>query len=288
MEEIKLVQRDIDNFINYFGEVNTQEIELFRFLGKKIIFLKLLQNNLPSSIEYTYIKQLTSDLLYLIKSYKDDEIRYIYLNIRSIIEAFARLFNEVEYGTNRVTMTVLLENINEYIMVNNLKDKSGKIIDYSRLKSLYSESCLFVHGDSSNKESLSEHYQSVLEPKIVKKEKNKISRTIIFLLDTLIIISSYRFSNKINDYFVRKKDLLKFLVGDFNLGIIKNYSNLIISYNFNDLIILKEIITCRKGSSFPFLNRVIEGYIIESYEIPLSREFDDWDLNITCGLIEST
>ena len=185
-------------------------------------------------------------------------------------------------------MTVLLENINEYIMVNNLKDKSGKIIDYSRLKSLYSESCLFVHGDSSNKESLSEHYQSVLEPKIVKKEKNKISRTIIFLLDTLIIISSYRFSNKINDYFVRKKDLLKFLVGDFNLGIIKNYSNLIISYNFNDLIILKEIITCRKGSSFPFLNRVIEGYIIESYEIPLSREFDDWDLNITCGLIEST
>lgn len=55
MEEIKLVQRDIDNFINYFGEVNTQEIELFRFLGKKIIFLKLLQNNLPSSIEYTRI-----------------------------------------------------------------------------------------------------------------------------------------------------------------------------------------------------------------------------------------
>ncbi|WP_430514922.1 hypothetical protein [Lactococcus lactis] len=286
MKEIKLVQSDIDNFINDFREANTQEEELFRFLGKKIIFLKLLQNSLPTSTEYTYIRQLMSDLLYLVKSYKEDEIRYIYLNIRSVIEAFARLFNEVEYGTNRVTMTVLLENINKYIMVNSLKDKHGEIIDYSRLKSLYSESCLFVHGDSSNNNSLSEYYQSVLSPKIVKKEKNKICRTIIFLIDTLITISSYRFSNKINDYFVRKKDLLKLLVGNFNFEIIKNFSNLIISYNFNGQIILKEIITCKKGGNFPILNQIIEGYIIKSCTIPVSKEFDDWDINITCDLIE--
>lgn len=278
MLELQYLKDDIDALINVLGDLNEEDKSLFRYLGKKAIFIKDLKYNLHVNGEYSYISQLLSDIMYLIKSYKDDEIRYTYLNIRSIIEAYTRLFNRVPYGSNIISMSTLLENINRYITRNNLKDNNGKIINYSRLKSLYSESCLYIHGNKEARQTLHENYQTANNPQIDSKNKNKLNRSIRFLFETLVLLASYRFSTILNDYSIRRKLMLKYLIGDYNVSVIREYSNFISIYNHGTKNIYNDIMTSKKGS--PIVPSIIP---IANYELVSTgstefTKFDDSDI----------
>lgn len=132
------------------------------FISKKIIFLKIIKNSLDDQSDTNfYVSQLISDLMYLIDSYFNENLRYTQLNIRSMIEGVARIFNDVSVRTRQLTMTTLLDNINRYIQNNEVVDGHGKKIKYEDLKSLYSESCLFVHGNVNAHYSLVEFFNQL-------------------------------------------------------------------------------------------------------------------------------
>jgi hypothetical protein len=130
-----------------------------------------------------------------------------------LIEAFFRLFSEVETSTNRITMITLLDNIANYITLNDLRDSKEDSLDYPRLKGLYRECCLYVHGNINAKYSLIEFYNELLNEEITSAQKRKMSNDIKFLASILTNISCYRYSITLNDVFFRGKNKLGFLIG---------------------------------------------------------------------------
>lgn len=285
MIELQYLKKDIDDLIDMVGDLEEEEISLFRYLGKKAIFLKMLKYSMNITDEYSYISQLLSDIMYLIRSYKDNEIRYTYLNIRSIIEAFTRLFNEVPYSSSVISMSRLLEEINIYITKNNLVDSKDQIIDYQRLKSLYSESCGYVHGNKDADQSLSTYYQSLNYLRIDSRHKSRLNRSIRFLIETIILISSYRFSCLLNDYSVRKKEIFRYLVGDFNVSNIKFFSNLIIVYKHGTKEVHRDIMTCRRGTPIVIPIVPIKNFKLLSSGTTNLTAFDDSDIYVECKVI---
>ena len=82
------LKEDIDALINEFGKLNAEDESLFRFLSKDYI-LKEIKISIVNTTVIFYIDQMISDLMYLMASYHKGEVRYFYLNIRSVIEAFS-------------------------------------------------------------------------------------------------------------------------------------------------------------------------------------------------------
>lgn len=291
MSEYLYVKEDIAEFVDMLGYTNQEDLELLRFISKKIIFLKDIKSVIPEiddSVSF-YINQIISDLIYLIESYQKNELRYTYLNMRSLIEGFARLFSLVESGTNKVSMTLLLENINEYINLNDLVDSNGKKLEYSRLKSLYKECCLYVHGNIKANFSLLEYYKEIQNKSITLQQKRKLNSDIKFLINVLITIACYRFSSPLNDIFFRGKLKLEFLIGKENVSLIKNHLNFNISYTFQDPDLgqttIKEIIlTRKKGNEITDISYEFKEYTVISCSIPETTLFVDENQKIICTL----
>lgn len=284
--EYSYIKEDINHLIKELGEINHVDESLVRFLCKKIIFLKEINNAIVDDSIKIYIEQLISDLMHLIICYCKEEERYIYLNSRSIIEVFSRLFNDIEPGTNMVTMTKLLEEIDRYITLNNLLDNQGNILDYSRLKNIYSLSCFYVHGNTKVIHSLSEYYNEAVHKKINDKQKRKISDDIKVMINMLVLIACYRFSSTINDIFFRGKNRLSFLIGEFCVNVVKSYSNFVIYCLLEDEQKFKIVLTGKIGNKLENVDFTLEDYQILFFEIPETLFYDEYNIYLKCGIIK--
>ncbi|NSM90972.1 hypothetical protein HRE55_10585, partial [Enterococcus faecalis] len=231
-----------------------------------------------------YIDQMISDLMYLMASYHKGEVRYFYLNIRSVIEAFSRLFSEVETSTNRITMTTLLDNIANYITLNDLRDSKEDSLDYPRLKGLYRECCLYVHGNINAKYSLIEFYNELLNEEITSAQKRKMSNDIKFLASILTNISCYRYSITLNDVFFRGKNKLGYLIGEFGVKIVKSYSNFIFSCLSGGESIYNVVLTSKKGSKLKVIDFNSDEYEMSYCFRPDTLFFEDYDVYSKCIL----
>lgn len=287
MVEYAYIQEDIRSILNQFGTLNNEDEELIRFLSKKLVFLKEIKISIGSNEMVFYIDQMISDLLYLIDSYFKNEIRYIYLNIRSLIEAYARLFSLVDPKTNRITMTNLLDNINSYISINSLKDNKGNVLDYPRLKGLYSECCLYVHGSINANYSLADYYKELFEV-VTIRQKRKISNDIKFLVNLLITISCYRFSSILNDFFFRGKKKMSYLIGDFLVDVVKRYSNIIVSCFLEKELLYTIVLTDKIGNRIRNIDFEFEDYIITSCTLPKFTYLDEFNIFLECELLKKS
>lgn len=281
------LKAEIIAFLNNIKEaynIDKCENDFLIFISKKIIFLKIIKNSLNDQDDAKfYVDQLISDLMYLIDSYLNGNLRYTQLNIRSMIEGVARIFNGVSVRTKQLTMTTLLDNINRYIQNNEVVDGKGKKLKYEDVKSLYSESCLFVHGNVNAHYSLVEFFNELGKIKISSRRKKVLMEKIERLVNLLINISSYRFATDLNDIFFKEKFELKYLIGEDNVKVIKNFSSVIVTQiDESGLKIGTVIFTKKIGTLVENINPVKETYLLVSCSRLDSLEYEDETKHLTC------
>ncbi|SFE88152.1 hypothetical protein [Peptostreptococcus sp. D1] len=210
--ELKKIKININKFVEHVEDYlnsnsvkcNQSDSEFIRFISKQIIFLKMICFDKELDV---YRISLISDFYFLMNSILENQIRYIFLNKRSIIENYIRLIKKIENG--RVTINAF-EGLSDNKYENYL-DKNY----YSFLKSQYSEACEYIHGGEKWQESLVEDYLSCLKnnSNIGEGFKNKNSfyknfyKSISILNRMMLIEHSY---NMIS-YFHRKGDIIKYL-----------------------------------------------------------------------------
>ena len=198
--EIKEIKSNIKQFLDEIQriaqkqqfEYTQKDHDFFSFIAKHIIFFKYLYKGAQGIYFY---KVLISDLYYLILSIIKCEMRYMYVNERSIIENYMRAIMGVSLEYSHITETVFQE----------MHDKSFQCdftdAEYSLIKSEYATSCGYIHGGN------------VLNDNFTIKERGKYYirlQNILKTFDKLIIAEKTLY---ISGCYHRKKSVMEYLVG---------------------------------------------------------------------------
>ena len=222
-DDINNCKNEIKLFLNHISNVDFSKIELqdydkdfFAFVSKHILFFKYLGLYHQDD---KYFKILISDFYYYIISILKSELRYMYLNERSILENYTRMITRISLDDDHVTERSF----------NNLKLSSDKfgfdISNYSLLKSEYATSCGYVHGGKELTHALSYVFDDCINSTTrLTKRANYYQRMIrvIKYLDSLLICSHPEF---INGCFHRQKALLSYLLGKPSVDLLFNSMN---------------------------------------------------------------
>lgn len=210
--ELAHIKSDINSFITkveeYSEKYNLQldqaDKSFFSIISKHIIFWKYMNRN--NRIGRFY-KVLISDAYNYIISIIKREIRYVYVNERSIIENYTRLLINKTLEEDHVTDKIFKE----------IKNKTYKFVfsndDYSLIKSEYSVSCSYIHGGKVLDESLVYVFEEYMKIEKDFKDKNKYYARIqrILRLFDQMLVSLY--SEEIYGAFLRRKTILEYLIG---------------------------------------------------------------------------
>lgn len=194
------------------GKILKQEDkEFYTFIAKHIIFFKYLYNG---SNNIYFFKVMISDLYYYSLSLLGNEIRYVYLNERSIIENYTRAVVKKSLDEDYVTENIFLK----------MKDMDFRFRfsedDYSLIKSEYVTSCGYIHGGEILNENLAFVLNECLENNDSIKDINKYHariRKILKIYDKMII-SEY--TDFISGVFHRQKTILEYLLGKDSLELL--------------------------------------------------------------------
>lgn len=210
LDRIKFHIRDFLNIISQRNRLNDyQQIDkdFFSFIAKHIFFFRYLYNNDENTHFY---RALISDLYCLILSIIQNNIRYIYLNERSIIENYMRVIMQEKIKDNQVTTSLfkeMSEQLQQIPEVNFTKD------DFSKLKNAYRTSCNYIHGGNLLNDNLVfvlEEYDNMSF--LLSDRKYFYSQLqIVFKIYDKILM--YKKNEYINLCFHRKKSILKYLLG---------------------------------------------------------------------------
>lgn len=218
--ENKQCKQEIENFINHISNIDFLKLDLkqydcdfFAFISKHILFFKYL--NL-TDLENNYLKTIISDFYYYIISILKDEIRYMYLNERSILENYTRLITKTSINSDHVTQ-------NSFDALKTFSNNLGyDISEYSLLHSEYTTSCGYVHGSEKLTHALSYVFDDCINhPAQINKRSNYYNRIkkVITYLDKLLI---HKYPDFISGCFHRRKTLLSYLLGEQNVDLLFN------------------------------------------------------------------
>lgn len=273
-------------------EITQEEKDFIRYFSKKIMFLRELHyvkfffNDRDKKY---YLEQMISDCFYIINTFLEVNSRYFYLNYRSIIEQFCGLFNNISLLNERILMSYELSTIKNFINTNDLKNEKKQKLDYSLLKSCYSNACKYVHGNPNADYLNVSFFQEIedfknLDANRKKKIRKKMKRDVENLFNILFILLSYKYSEIISNLFFRKKEILKFYVEEFCFEIMKNYKTLeIIHKTFDNKILgTSYIVKKKKDDNFSYKEITISNYTLKNknnFEEKLYSEYDesvDW------------
>ena len=113
-QETARIKSNIQSFVEKIKELS-QEFDFdfqqldgnfFSFIAKHIVFFKYLSEGDSSNFSY---KVLISDFYYIILAIVKGEVRYMYVNERSIIENYLRSIMDISVQDNHVTDNVFQE-----------------------------------------------------------------------------------------------------------------------------------------------------------------------------------
>lgn len=185
--------------------INSGDENFFAYIAKHIIFFKNLY--LYSEKRYQY-KVMISDLYFYMLSLITNEVRYVYVNERSIIENYTRILMNTTTKENHVTEKMFVQMKEKY----NISED-----DYSLIKCEYKTSCGYFHGGNILEQNLVFVFKKCLNiDKGIEKRNLYYERVIkvIKIYDKLLISNSF---NQIDGVFYRRKSILKYLLGSKNL-----------------------------------------------------------------------
>lgn len=210
--EIKEIKLNIKNFLEKIQKIaQIQQFDyvqidcdFFSFIAKHIIFFKYLYEGTQESYFY---KVLISDLYYLILSVIKCEIRYVYLNERSVIENYIRAIMEISLENNHITESIF-KKMHDKNFHCDFTDK-----EYSLIKNEYVIACGYIHGGDILNDNLAYVLDECMNNSFEAKERNKYYirlQNALKILDKLIISEKTIY---ISGCYHRKKSIMEYLVG---------------------------------------------------------------------------
>ncbi|NFN18966.1 hypothetical protein FDB52_06995 [Clostridium botulinum] len=210
--ELTLIKSEIKKFndrlediaVSLSRELTQEEREFYVFISKHIMVFKYLYKVMSNQY---FFKVMISDLYYFILSILKGEIRYVYVNERSIIENYTRAITRKTVEEDHVTEKLFL------------RMKSIKFSfeftekDYALIKDEYTTACGYIHGGNILNDSLVSVLDECLENNVRIKDINKYHNRIkkIFKIYDKMLISEY--GEYISGCFHRKKTILEYLLG---------------------------------------------------------------------------
>lgn len=210
--EIKHIKSDISSFIirlqEYAGEhdaiMEETDRQFFSVIAKHIVFWKYVV--FPNNLGRFYRVLISDGYNYIISIIKN-EIRYVYVNERSIIENYIRLIINKTLEEDHVTDKIFSEIKQHKYLFEFTED------EFSLIKSEYSVSCSYIHGGSYLDENLIYGFDECIKNEKTLKNKNKYYARICRMLKILdkMLISTY--TDEISGSFFRKKSVLEYLMG---------------------------------------------------------------------------
>ncbi len=219
--EINTIKQNIKSFIIKIFDlakennriVDKNEEEFFIYLSKHIVFFKYLYLGLGKNYFY---KVIISDIYNFMFSIIKNDIRYIYVNERSIIENYIRAIMRKTIEDDHVTNKLFLDMKAKNFLFNFTED------DYSLIKSQYSTACNYIHGGEALDHCLVYFFNDCLFDKKEIAEKHKYYqriRNILKIFDKMLI-SEY--GKNISSCFHRQKSVFEYLLGKDCLELLFN------------------------------------------------------------------
>lgn len=210
--EIKKIKLDIKQFLDEIQKIalnqqfdySQKDRDFFSFIAKHIIFFKYLYKG---EQEKYFYKVLISDLYYLILSIIKCEVRYIYVNERSIIENYTRAIMDVSLEKSHITASILQEMQEKKFLCDFTKD------EYSLIKNEYVISCGYIHGGDILNDNLAYVFDECVNNNFTIKERNKYYirvQNVLKIFDKLIVADK---ASYISGCYHRKKTVMEYLVG---------------------------------------------------------------------------
>mgnify|MGYP000898811656 CR=1 FL=1 len=214
--EMNTVKDDIAIFIQELQLIATKykldiiqlDTDSHRLISKYIIFFKYLY---LGNTNIKYYKNLISDLYYIILSVLKGEIRYFYLNMRSVIENCIRCISGIALENNHITSYVF----------DSVKNKFS-LGDYSFIKNEYAISCNYIHGGNLLDNSLASVLKTCLPKSLNKRVKSRCYENISKILNLFIKVIVEENIAYVDKCFYKKKYLLGYLIGKDKVDLIFN------------------------------------------------------------------
>lgn len=210
--EIKEIKSNIKQFLDEIQKIaQIQQFEyaqkdhdFFSFIAKHIIFFKYLYKGAQGTYFY---KVLISDLYYLILSIIKCEMRYMYVNERSIIENYMRAIMGVSLENGHITESIFQE-----MRAKNFQCDFTEA-EYSLIKNEYVTSCGYIHGGDILNDNLVYVFDECISNNFAIKERSKYYirlQNVLKIFDRLIIAEKTLY---ISGCYHRKKSIMEYLVG---------------------------------------------------------------------------
>lgn len=211
-QEITRIKSNIQSFVEKINELSQEfdfdfqqsDKSFFSFIAKHIVFFKYLSEGDSSNFSY---KVLISDFYYIILAIVKGEVRYMYVNERSIIENYLRSIIDISVQDNHVTDRVFQElRLKKFHY--NFTDK-----EYSLIRSEYCTSCEYIHGSNILNDNLALVLDECVNKRFTIAERNKYYiriQDVLKSFDRLLISENALF---VSGCFHRKKSVLSYLLG---------------------------------------------------------------------------
>lgn len=218
-QEIARIKSNIQNFVEKIKELSQEfnfdfqqlDRNFFSFIAKHIVFFKYLSDGGNSNFSY---KVLISDFYYIILAIVKGEVRYMYVNERSIIENYLRSIMDISLQDNHVTDKVFKE-LRQKNFYCNFDDT-----EYSLIRSEYRTSCEYIHGSNILDDNLAVVLDECVNKKFTITERKKYYiriQDVLKSFDRLLISENALF---VSGCFHRKKSVLSYLLGEEPLNLL--------------------------------------------------------------------
>ena len=142
-------------------------------------------------------------------------IRYYYLNVRSIIENSLRFINGYN-SSNTISTQELIDLTKQFIHAKNISN-----VDFNVIESEYSKACDFVHGNITARMPLAQSFEDCFGEKNKMPKMNIMLQQSIKLIDELFKVMAHSHIQLIDSAFHRRKTILRYLVNDNFLSVIR-------------------------------------------------------------------
>jgi hypothetical protein len=202
---------DIKSEISKYVELLMTQRELpnqneIKAIAKNIIFLKTVVNFCDES---HYKQNFIFDVLSVMHSLTQNSIRQFNYIYRSLLENYIRSMLNLE-DSDETGVNNLFREMYEKFAEN---EDSKRIIDF--ISGEYGKACLFVHSNVKADTSIQLFYENIISNDDFNRNIHKTTIIrILLLLKNMTTLLIYNFSNVVENAFYRRKQHIRFLLGN--------------------------------------------------------------------------
>lgn len=191
---------DILNSEQYF-----KNIEQLRFLTKRLLFFKHMQNQVPDE---HYAKCMINDMLLTIHTIKQGSVKTFYFYYRSIIENCIRYILNLNNHDNTGVR-------NLFKQLSNLCSTEFQKTIFDYIEGEYGKCCNHVHSNINTHTHIYEYYSDIINhDQFSSKHNDCYIRVLTTFFDKFILLLVDIRLDWIDTAFYKKTQLLKFYIGD--------------------------------------------------------------------------